>query len=84
MGWKYFDYKCPECDFAFESMEQDCKDLVNCAECGELALIMPSAKLGWANNKETQTNMLKKRSEEHTAKEQKNGNMMSPKDLAKW
>jgi hypothetical protein len=92
MGWKIFDYRCSECGEEFESMEQDAEDEVWCPVvfcesplevCGARADYLPSANLGWSNNKEAQTEMLKKRSREHTAKEQKNGNMMGPKDLPK-
>lgn len=102
MGWKMFDYKCPECGHTFESMEKDAYDEVLCPKvvdggdvsvdapgrddyevCGARADYLPSANLGWSNDPSAKKEMLKKRSVEHTAKEQKVGNMMSPKDLPK-
>ena len=96
MGWKYFDYRCPDCGHEFESMEKDCKDTVTCTAvtrealqgvpeelCGAVVDHQPSANLGWTNDHQTKNDMLRKRSAEHTAKEQKNGNMLSPKDLPK-
>ena len=91
MGWKYFDYRCTGCTQDFESCQwvptipddDFVEEEVHCEDCGEGAELMPTANLGWANDKEKQTEMLKKRSREHTAKEQKSGNMMSPKDLPK-
>ena len=82
MGWKIFDYRC-DCGNEFESMEKSADDVVNCPECGERASYVPSANLGWSNDTATKKEMLKKRSAEHTAKEQKSGNMMSAKDLPK-
>lgn len=83
MGWKYFDYRCPSCGHEFESMERSSEDPVPCPKCETIAALIPSANLGWTNDPSTRKEMLKKRSAEHTAKEQKNGNMMSPKDLPK-
>lgn len=92
MGWKIFDYRCTECGEEFESMEQDAEDAVFCPAvfcespleaCGAPAAYLPSANLGWTNDKETQSAMLRKRSAEHTAREQRNGNMLNPRDLKK-
>lgn len=91
MGWKLFDYRCPECGYEFESMEKSSEDEVLCPAvdeespnpCGSVVNLLPSANLGWTNDPNTRKEMLKKRSAEHTAKQQKNGNMMSPKDLPK-
>jgi len=51
--------------------------------CGAVASLMPSGNLGFTNDKEKTNAMLKKRSEDHTRKEQKSGNMLSPRDLPK-
>lgn len=96
MGWKIFDYRC-ECGYEFESMEKSAEDEVTCPEvvthalhglpevlCGKIAALIPSANLGWTNDKEKQNKMLRKRSLDHTRKEQKSGNMLSPKDLPKF
>jgi len=85
-----FDYRCQECGNDFESMEKTHEDLVECpaltedgTKCGTWCEVMPNANLGWTNDPNARKEMLMKRSAEHTAKEQKNGNMMSPKDLPK-
>jgi putative FmdB family regulatory protein len=83
MGWKYFDFKCPECGHVFESMEKSAGDPVDCTECGARAEYLPSANLGWSNDQATRKDMLRKRSEAHTKSEQKKGNMQSPRDLPK-
>lgn len=92
MGWKIFDYRC-ECGHTFESMEKSSEDEVLCTAviceesmvlCGKVATLMPSANLGWTNDKEKQNDMLRKRSADHTRKEQKSGNMLSPRDLPKF
>ena len=81
MGWKIFDYSCV-CGNSFESMEQDCNDPVNCPKCGALATLRPSAvNLGWTNDKAKKDAMLKKRSLDHTKREQQSGNMLSPRDF---
>ncbi|MCF6205318.1 MAG: hypothetical protein L3J47_00295 [Sulfurovum sp.] len=93
MGWKYFDYIC-ECGNTFESMEKNSTDEVRCTAvttealqgipevlCGLVAKYTPSANLGWTNDVGIQREMLKKRSAEHTKREQKNGNMKSVRDL---
>ena len=96
MGWKIFDYRCPDCGHEFESMEKSSEDEVLCVAvktqalqglpevlCGAAAALMPTANLGWTNDKEKQNAMLRKRSADHTRKEQKSGNMLSPRDLPK-
>ena len=96
MGWLIFDYRCPECGHEFESMEKSAEDEVLCTKvetqalqglpevlCGVVVDYLPNANMGWSNDKQTRSDMLRKRSAEHTAKEQKSGNMLSPKDLPK-
>ena len=84
MGWFYFDFHCEPCDEVFEAMVNSNADDVTepCQTCGEPAKkVLGCANLGWSNNPQIRSEMLRKRSTEHTKNEQKKGNMLSPKDL---
>lgn len=84
MGWFYFDFECESCDMVFEVLVSgnDPEATEPCPHCGEPAKkIVGGTSNFWSNDKEKVSEMLRKRSIEHTKREQKKGNMLSPRDL---
>jgi len=82
MAWKIYDYICRECGLEFEEMVKSADEWVDCKECEKGPCeILPTAKLGWTNDPAIRKEKLMKRSREHTQKEQKAGNMLSPRDI---
>lgn len=72
MGWKVDDFICLDCGHEFEELYKDGEELV-CASCSssnlEKKLSMPGIGAFSAMPIERRAETLKKRSEEHTAKE---------------
>ena len=84
MSWKLYDYICKACGNEFEELVTGIDEWVDCKECGlGPCEILPTANLGWSNDPLTKKEMLMRRSKEHTIKEQKSGNMLSPRDIKK-
>jgi DNA-directed RNA polymerase subunit RPC12/RpoP len=85
MPWKMVDAIClsAECGEEFEFLTADPEEVIECPRCEHSAARKVSAPmLGLiCNDPERRKEALKKRSADHTASEQRKGNMMSPKDL---
>jgi len=80
--WKYFDFECRDCGCVFESMVQGEPEEIPCEECGKPAIRhMPGVLLGQMNVPHKKREALKKRSEEHTKRQQKAGNIKSVRDV---
>jgi len=79
-----FDFKCNECDQGFEDYISSTTVAVVCPHCTSTNVekVLSAVRVGLYNNRETRTEALKRRSEEHTAREQRKGNMPSVRDLA--
>lgn len=82
MSWRIYDFQCDECDVVFEDLvEADVKEM-ECTECrtGIATRMMSAPLLGFMNDPYTKQEALKKRSLEHTRKQQKNGNLKHPSE----
>ena len=83
MGWKVYDFECPECETLFDDVVESDTMITKCKDCGFKAAMRTDTapKLGFMNNREIRSEALKKRSVEHTKQQQKAGNIMGPKDV---
>lgn len=85
MAWKMEMYACQsaECGDEFEFLTADPDEHVECPRCDHSAVrIMSAPSLGFMNNDpEKRKEALKKRSEEHTKREQRRGNLASIRDM---
>lgn len=80
-----YDFICGACGHEFETLVKsngEDTEFIPCTEC-ELGTAerQIGSTLQWSNNPATKGEMLKKRSFEHTKREQKSGNMLSPRDF---
>ena len=77
------DFECQACENRFEGLEA--KDtIIVCPACGseDTIKLFSAVRVGLYNNAEVRAEVLKKRSRDHTASEQRKGNMLSPRDVS--
>lgn len=79
---KFRDFWCFSCEEMFEALVRD-EEMPECRNCGSESVEkrISAPRIGLYNNPEARSAALKKRSEEHTKREQKKGNMLSPRDF---
>ncbi len=85
MGWKAYDFLCPKCEEKFEDIVESDTDITECIYCGFGAAkkIMSAPKLGFMHDAERRSEALKRRSVEHTKREQRRGNLKDPREVFK-
>ncbi len=85
MAWKLYDFKCLDegCGNEFEFLTADPDEVVECEVCEHSAKRLMSAPLLGliSNDPERKKESLKKRSEDHTKREQRRGNLASIRDI---
>jgi len=85
MGWKIYDYECPECEEIFEDLGKSSELITECkfCDCKEAKRLVPGPRVGVMNDPEVKKDALRKRSEEHTKREQRKGNLRDPREAAR-
>lgn len=88
MAWRYYDYVCEDCEEAFEAMVQyEDRDREPCPFCDSTEVTRkdcsPRSNF-MANDPVRRKEALMKRSEKHTAKEQRAGNLPTVHDYADY
>lgn len=87
MAWKMFNYQClsRECGDEFEFLTADPDEPVECPRCDHSAeRLMSAPTLGLiSSDPERKQAALKERSEQHTRREQRRGNLATIRDMKK-